>query len=307
MRSDDDIADEEPENVARALFAGSVGGLVLVGVLALGFWAGALTPLPAWLHARDRATILASIRVLEDAGAYEHVVRTIDGRLTNPISHKFGRELQERRIRAFIRWADQLNGEARITKLKEAARHAKGHPALAELAAIKIESASYEATINSQRSEIAANDVVLAGLRQAGFEFRERARDIVVNLPNVLFETGQAVVKHTFRTKLEDCARSILMRPVTALRVEGHTDSTGSHEANLRLSGERAKAVAAILVGSGIPANVVTTAGFADRRPVESNETAAGRERNRRVEIIIAKPASRDGPSHLMSGRRSVE
>jgi outer membrane protein OmpA-like peptidoglycan-associated protein len=70
--------------------------------------------------------------------------------------------------------------------------------------------------------------------------------------------------------------------------LEGHTDSIGSDEYNLKLSQQRADAVREYLIGQGVPAATVTARGFGKAAPVEPNDTAAGRQRNRRVDMVVS-------------------
>ncbi len=76
--------------------------------------------------------------------------------------------------------------------------------------------------------------------------------------------------------------------PDLKIEIEGHADSTGSEEHNLRLSERRAESVHAYLSQQGIGRTVVGTVGFGEERPVATNGTAAGRQLNRRVEIIVS-------------------
>jgi outer membrane protein OmpA-like peptidoglycan-associated protein len=117
---------------------------------------------------------------------------------------------------------------------------------------------------------------------------RETARGLVVNISDVLFDTGQYTLKPTAREKLARVAGIVLAHPGLRLEVEGHTDSVGSDEFNQQLSEKRAASVRDFLVQQGMSINSVTARGFGKTMPVASNATAASRQLNRRVEMIVA-------------------
>jgi outer membrane protein OmpA-like peptidoglycan-associated protein len=117
---------------------------------------------------------------------------------------------------------------------------------------------------------------------------RDTARGLVVNISDVLFDTGQYTLKPAAREKLARVAGIVLAHPGLRLEVEGHTDSVGSEEFNQQLSEKRAATVRDFLVQQGIGINSVTARGFGKTMPVASNDTAAGRQLNRRVEMIVA-------------------
>jgi outer membrane protein OmpA-like peptidoglycan-associated protein len=118
---------------------------------------------------------------------------------------------------------------------------------------------------------------------------RREARGLVVNLGDVLFDTGKSTLRPEAREKLSRLTGVMIAYPGQyTLAFEGHTDSTGSDELNMRLSQARAEAVRDYVQGGGVRAEkVVGTRGFGKAQPVASNDTADGRQRNRRVEIII--------------------
>src|SRR5262249_40842458 len=120
-------------------------------------------------------------------------------------------------------------------------------------------------------------------------ETRREARGLIVNLSDVLFDFDRATLKPGAREKLSRLAGILLAYPGPYdVEIEGHTDSIGSHEYNVRLSEDRAQSVGSYLREAGIPtARITRIAGFAETRPVASNDNAAGRQMNRRVELVI--------------------
>jgi outer membrane protein OmpA-like peptidoglycan-associated protein len=119
-------------------------------------------------------------------------------------------------------------------------------------------------------------------------ETRETARGLIVNLSDVLFDTGSANLKPGAREKLAKIAGILLAHPGLEVQVEGHTDSVGSDDRNQALSERRAQSVHDYLIGQAIPPAAVGTAGFGESQPVASNDTAAGRQQNRRVELVVS-------------------
>ena len=118
-------------------------------------------------------------------------------------------------------------------------------------------------------------------------ETRETARGLIVNVSDVLFDTGSASLKPGAREKLARVAGVIASHPGLRIAVEGHADSVGTADFNQRLSEQRAQAVHDYLVRDGVPQGVVGTAGFGESQPVASNDSSAGRQQNRRVELVV--------------------
>jgi outer membrane protein OmpA-like peptidoglycan-associated protein len=113
----------------------------------------------------------------------------------------------------------------------------------------------------------------------------------VVTMADVLFASGKFELSQDASLKLARLSGVILAHPGLKLHIEGYTDSTGSAAFNFTLSGQRADAVRAFLVGQGLRPEDVTSAGMGQASPVASNDTAAGRQQNRRVEIIVSGQA----------------
>jgi len=108
-----------------------------------------------------------------------------------------------------------------------------------------------------------------------------------VVLDNIYFETGKSVLRPESYDALDQVFRFLENNPTMKLEISGHTDNTGSLRINQRLSRERAKAVVDYLVGRGVSQEMLVYEGYADSQPVAPNNTAEGRERNRRVEFKV--------------------
>ena len=105
----------------------------------------------------------------------------------------------------------------------------------------------------------------------------------------IFFQTGKAVIMPNSYGILDEVAAALLGRPSVLVRIEGHTDNRGGHAYNLRLSQARADSVRAYLVGKGISSDRLEAKGYGPDQPIDNNMTAAGRERNRRVEFMITQ------------------
>lgn len=116
----------------------------------------------------------------------------------------------------------------------------------------------------------------------------ETARGLIVNMSDVLFDTARYTLKPGAREKLAKVAGIILGHPGLKIEVEGHTDSVGGDEYNMKLSENRANAVREYLVAQGIRSESITSRGFGKTKPVADNSTAAGRQQNRRVELVVS-------------------
>jgi outer membrane protein OmpA-like peptidoglycan-associated protein len=117
---------------------------------------------------------------------------------------------------------------------------------------------------------------------------RDTARGLIVNMPDVLFDTGKADLKSSARERLAKVAGILIAYPDIHVEIDGYTDSTGSLEFNERLSQQRADAVRSFLGSQGVNTSSITTQGFGPSDPIASNDTAAGRQQNRRVELVVS-------------------
>ena len=113
-------------------------------------------------------------------------------------------------------------------------------------------------------------------------------RGLVVTLGDVLFETGKADLKGGAAVNLAKLSAFLNQHPDRTVTIEGHTDSVGSEEFNQGLSQRRANSVQQFLISQGIAANRLTAVGKGENFPVAGNDDNAGRQMNRRVEVVIA-------------------
>jgi len=119
-------------------------------------------------------------------------------------------------------------------------------------------------------------------------ETRETQRGLIVNINDVLFDTARYTLKPGAREKLAKVSGIILAYPGLKIQLEGHTDSVGSDDYNLKLSQERGDSVRTYLVAQGVPADSVTATGLGKADPVATNDNAAGRQQNRRVDMVVS-------------------
>ncbi len=117
---------------------------------------------------------------------------------------------------------------------------------------------------------------------------RDTARGLIVNMSDVLFDTAKFTLRPEAREKLAKVAGIVSAYPGLRLDVEGHTDNVGGDEYNQNLSEQRGTAVRDYLTQQGMSGNSVTTKGFGETTPMASNDSAQGRQQNRRVEIVIS-------------------
>jgi outer membrane protein OmpA-like peptidoglycan-associated protein len=116
----------------------------------------------------------------------------------------------------------------------------------------------------------------------------DTARGLIVNMSDVLFDTNQATLKPGAREKLAKVSGILLAYPTLHMTVEGYTDSTGTDDYNLKLSERRASSVRDYVVSNGINVANVEARGFGKDNPVATNDTAGGRQQNRRVEMVVS-------------------
>jgi outer membrane protein OmpA-like peptidoglycan-associated protein len=149
-----------------------------------------------------------------------------------------------------------------------------------------------EHAAQASQSEALQARAELESLQQqyAALAAKKTDRGMVMTLGDVLFDTDEATLKPGATEIITRLADFLTRNETTRIRVEGHTDSTGDDAYNTELSRRRAQAVADALMTRSIPANRVEVIGRGEGFPVATNDTSAGRQQNRRVEIIFSDP-----------------
>ncbi|MEO8099107.1 MAG: OmpA family protein [Acidobacteriota bacterium] len=175
----------------------------------------------------------------------------------------------------------------RLVREREAAENARQQAVSAQEAAQRDAQQARElaAKADQERTELRSR---LQQQLNLVLETKQTARGLIVNISDVLFEVGKSTLKPGAREKLSKVAGIISVHADLALQVEGHTDSTGSDELNQRLSESRAAAARDFLISQGLNSAHITARGFGEKLPVASNDNAAGRQQNRRVELVIS-------------------
>lgn len=151
----------------------------------------------------------------------------------------------------------------------------------AQVAHARADSAQQQAQSESQRARQLEQE-----LQQ--LSARNTERGMVVTLQDVLFDVGQASLKPGAERTLERVAEVLRTHPERRLLIEGFTDSTGSEATNLELSRQRAEAVQRVLTARGVSPDRIDVQPRGEAYPVANNETAAGRQLNRRVELLFS-------------------
>jgi outer membrane protein OmpA-like peptidoglycan-associated protein len=153
--------------------------------------------------------------------------------------------------------------------------------------------AAQKAQQNAQQAESdkAALRTRLSEQLNSILQTRDSARGLIVSMSDVLFDTGKYSLKPGAREKLAKVAGILLAYPGLNIEVDGYTDNVGGDEMNQQLSENRARSVRDYLVQQGVATNSVSAKGFGKTLPVAANDNAAGRQQNRRVELVVSGEA----------------
>jgi outer membrane protein OmpA-like peptidoglycan-associated protein len=174
-----------------------------------------------------------------------------------------------------------LNQEAESARSAEMAREeADQARRLAESRASEAELARREAELLNQQAESLRRQL-------ENLQLRETESGVVITLGDVLFRSNESELREDARSSLVEVVDLLQTEPDKKIRIEGHTDSVGNAEFNLKLSESRANSVRDALIDLGVSAERVTAIGLGEDFPISSNDTEEGRSRNRRVDVIL--------------------
>jgi outer membrane protein OmpA-like peptidoglycan-associated protein len=179
--------------------------------------------------------------------------------------------------------AQQQQTLAQAEAARKAAEDAQRQREQAEVQTQQAEQQKDEAI--RQKEEMRAR--LVAQLNQV-LQTRDTARGLIVSMPDVLFDFNKYTLKPEAREKLAKVSGIVLAYPDLKLDVEGHTDSIGSDDYNQKLSEERANTVRGYLVSQGLKPDNISSVGLGKANPVADNATSQGRQRNRRVEMVVS-------------------
>lgn len=197
----------------------------------------------------------------------------------------------EDRMKALANVRDQLQLNARTQE--------------AERAKLQADAAKRQVDVARQQTATAQQQAMESEAKASSLEqqlselkSKQTERGLVVTLGDTLFEFGKSELKAGAQVNLDRLAEILKKESKGQIVIEGHTDSVGSNAYNQALSQRRAAAVREYLLGKGVPAHQVSALGKGEDFPVASNSNSAGRQQNRRVEVIVETEATAAGSSN---------
>ncbi|HEV7571235.1 MAG TPA: OmpA family protein [Thermoanaerobaculia bacterium] len=193
--------------------------------------------------------------------------------------------------------ARRQQADAEAAALRQQAENAAQQAQAANVAAQQAQAAAQSAQtqLEETRRQLAQSDAETRRLRIQNelsriASTRSESRGLIVTLNGgILFDTGKTALKPGAKSTLSKIAKQLQTDPSLKIAVEGHTDSVGGTATNQSLSEKRANAVRDYLVSAGISADHITADGKGEEAPIATNKTAAGRQQNRRVELVITQ------------------
>jgi outer membrane protein OmpA-like peptidoglycan-associated protein len=191
--------------------------------------------------------------------------------------------IAEARARQQVAQAQEERNRIQLQAREREAQNARSSAAAAQS----------EAAAAQNQAAAAQDELARARQELADLQAKQTERGMVMTLSDVLFDTAQATLKPGADRAVDRLAQFLKDSPGTHVIIEGHTDSVGSDDYNVGLSERRAQAVADALTARGVSADRIQTKGLGKSYPVATNDTQAGRQQNRRVEIVFSDTSGR--------------
>lgn len=236
----------------------------------------------------------AAVRVAEtpttDQAAGAQAVYTADRKVAIARAQAEKR-IAEDQVKTLGEQRDAIRLDARTAEANAARSQAEQAIAIAQAQQQAAAKARTDAEIARAAAASAQAEAEELKRQMADLQARETDRGLVMTLGDVLFATGKSDLKPGAMDRLSKLVAFLGKYPDRTVIIEGHTDSVGSDETNQALSQRRADAVRAYLMAQGVAANRVVAVGKGESLPVADNGNAAGRQQNRRVEVIISNVA----------------
>ena len=247
--------------------------------------------------ARETATQKAAELTVANASAERDRVR-LDARTREADSARRGAESAQRQAEVSQRQseASQRSAEASQRQSEESQRSAEA----SQRQSVVERQAANDAQLSSQAARQQTLDAegraqqLEAQLKE--MEAKKTDRGLVITLGDVLFDTNRSQLKSGGMRNVQKLADFFKQYPQRNVMIEGFTDSVGSNSRNQELSDQRANSVRVALLGMGVGPGRITARGFGESYPVAGNDTAAGRQLNRRVEIIVSDNSGNIAP-----------
>ena len=216
-----------------------------------------------------------------------------------------GAERDQLRLAARTREADaaqssaqaaQRDARASQQQAQSAERDARASQRQAEASQLQSEAARREAAAAQQQAQASAQRTLALEQQLRDMDARKTERGMVVTIGDVLFDSGRAELKPGAERNMDKLVTFLQEYPQRQALVEGFTDSVGSEAMNRDLSVRRADAVRSALASRGIDRSRIDTQGYGESFPVAGNDSAGGRQMNRRVEIVLSEDGGRVAP-----------
>jgi outer membrane protein OmpA-like peptidoglycan-associated protein len=247
--------------------------------------------------ARETATQKAAELAVASASAERDRVR-LEARTREADSAQRNAEYSQRQSEASQRSAEASQRQSEASQRQSEASRLSAEAA--QRVAVTERQAANDAQLNAQAARQQTQDAesrsrqLEAQLRE--MEAKKTDRGMVITLGDVLFDTNKAQLRSGGMRNVQKLADFFKQYPQRNVMIEGFTDSTGSNSRNQGLSDERAGSVRTALLGMGVGTDRITSRGYGESYPVATNDTAAGRQLNRRVEIIVSDDTGKIAP-----------